>query len=201
MMGVLPHPARPLGTFWPFGRPGENSSGLVAGSGAHCRPSLVTDFSVAYGRFFAPIQAKCQRLLGRSAAAEDVTQETFVRLWKSGMIEGNETRVVMAWLYRTCTRLAIDVLRDRRRMDVQEDVAAAVPCGLDLATLAEARAAITSLVGSVPEEELAVVVLCRVDGLGQPDAASVLGISERTVRRMLSRFDERTGSLRQELSS
>ena len=53
----------------------------------------------------------------------------------------------------------------------------------------------------MPEEELAVAVLCRVDGLSQPEAAGVLGVSDRTVRRLLDRFDERTGALRKELLS
>jgi len=46
-----------------------------------------------------------------------------------------------------------------------------------------------------------VAVLCRVDGLSQLEAATLLEVSERTVLRMLDRFDERTRSLRKELSS
>ena len=157
-----------------------------------------TDFGVAYARFLPPVEAKCRRLLGRSAAAEDVAQETFVRFWRSGMT--GEPRAVMAWLYRTCTRLAIDVIRERRRIDPDEPASERSPCGVDLAASADARAAIVSLVGGVPEAELAAAVLVRVDGLSQPEAATVLGVSERTVRRALARFDERTGALREELS-
>jgi len=56
------------------------------------------------------------------------------------------------------------------------------------------------LAGAVPQDELAVAVLCRVDGLAQPEAAQVLGISERTVRRVLDRFDQRTETMRKELT-
>jgi RNA polymerase sigma-70 factor (ECF subfamily) len=160
----------------------------------------LTDFERAYARFLPPVRAKCFRLLGRSHAAEDVAQEAFVRLWKSGLGDG-EPRAVVAWLYRTATRLAIDVLRERRRSDVDDVVGEATPCAVDLRTYVEARAAIVSLASSVPADELAVAVLCRVDGLPQLEAATVLGISERTVRRMLDRFDERTMPLRMELSS
>lgn len=41
------------------------------------------DFRETYGRFFAPVRAKCRRILGAGAAAEDVAQEDFVRLWRS----------------------------------------------------------------------------------------------------------------------
>jgi RNA polymerase sigma-70 factor, ECF subfamily len=160
------------------------------------------DFARVYARYLPPIQAKCRRLLGRSsAAAEDVAQETFLRLWKSDVAADGDVRTVMAWLYRTCTRLAIDVLRRRRWTDGGEEGLDATPCGVDLGAATAARAAIVSLAASVPEDELAVAVLCRVDGLSQPEAAAVLGVSDRTVRRFLDRFDERTGPLRKELLS
>jgi RNA polymerase sigma-70 factor (ECF subfamily) len=161
------------------------------------------DFSRAYTRYLPPIRAKCRRLLGGGGAAEDVVQETFVRFWKSELSrDGTEAdpRTIMAWLYRTCTRLAIDALRDRRRTEalLADDEA---PCGRDLAASAAAKRAIATLASSVAADELEVAVLCRVDGLSQPEAAAVLGVSDRTVRRMLERFDERTGPLRKELSS
>jgi RNA polymerase sigma-70 factor, ECF subfamily len=159
------------------------------------------DFAATFARFSPPIHAKCRRMLGRSAAAEDVVQETFARLWKSGVAEGSDTRTVMAWLYRTCTRLAIDVIRERKRSVHEAVDYEAVPCGVDLAASAAARAAIESVAAQVPHEELEVAVLCRIDGLSQPDAAMVLAISERTVRRMLDRFDARTEPLRKEFTS
>jgi RNA polymerase sigma-70 factor (ECF subfamily) len=159
-----------------------------------------TDFERAYARFLPPIRAKCRRLLGRSHAAEDVAQETFLRLWKSG-VAGEDGRAVMAWLYRTATRLAIDVLRDRRRTDVDEVPGDAMPCAIDANACVEARAMIASLASSVPGDELSAAVLCRVDGLPQPEAATALGVSERTVRRLIDRFDERTRPLRKEIQS
>jgi len=159
------------------------------------------DFSDAYARFLPPIQAKCRRLLGCSSAAEDVAQEAFLRLWKSGMGRGNDTRAIIAWLYRTSTRLAIDLLRDGYKVGALDVVAHDLPCSIDLSASTDARAAIVSLASSVPEGELAAAVLCRVDCLPQPEAAIVLGVSERTVRRMLARFDERIASLKKEFSS
>jgi RNA polymerase sigma-70 factor (ECF subfamily) len=159
------------------------------------------DFARVYARFLPPIQAKCRRLLGSAAAAEDVAQETFARLWKSDVAAGGDTRTVMAWLYRTCTRLAIDVLRERRWTGRGDEGADAMPCAVDLGAATAAKTAVLALAASVPEDELSVAVLCRVDGLSQPEAATVLGVSDRTVRRLLDRFDERTVSLRRELLS
>jgi len=165
------------------------------------RPVVPPDFSVLYARFRPPVQAKCRRLLGGTGASDDVVQETFVRLWKADVASEENPRVVMAWLYRTCTRLSIDVLRDRKRTQPRDLTDEPLPCGVDLAASTEARAAIAALADAVSEDELAVAVLCRVDGLSQLEAATLLEVSERTVRRMLDRFDERTRSLRKELSS
>jgi RNA polymerase sigma-70 factor (ECF subfamily) len=158
------------------------------------------DFSVAYARLLPPVRAKCRRLLGAGPGAEDVAQETFLRFWRSGISADCDARTAMAWLYRTSTRLAIDALRERRAA-ISLAPLVEQPCGLDLAASVEARAAIVTLTASVPRDELEVAVLCRVDGLAQPEAATVLGISERTVRRMLDRFDERTVPLRREIES
>jgi RNA polymerase sigma-70 factor, ECF subfamily len=164
--------------------------------------ALPLDINEAYGRLFPPVHAKCRRLLGHSQASEDVAQEAFVRLWRSGLLERESgIPVVMAWLYRTATRLSIDLLRDRQGRVAPPAPDEAFGCGVDLGTRTEARGLIATLAASVPEEELAAAVLCRVDGLSQLEAAAVLEMSERTLRRTLSRFDERTGSLRKEFTS
>jgi RNA polymerase sigma-70 factor (ECF subfamily) len=138
--------------------------------------------------------------------AEEVVQETFVRLWESGpdAAADVDARTVLAWLYRTCTRLAIDVLRRRRRHPVLADEgedgddAAAGPA---LEEVIAAKRLVLTLCEQVPVEQLEAAVLCRVDGLSQPEAARVLGISERTVRRLLERLDERMVDWRKEYAS
>ena len=121
-----------------------------------------------------------------------------MRLWRSG-IQG-DTRTIMAWLYRTCTRLSLNLLRDNRRIDLGGLSPDDGGCGFDVAACTEARAIVAMLATFVPDEELECVVLVRVDGMSQPEAAAFLDVSERTVRRSLARFDERTVALREESS-
>lgn len=141
-------------------------------------------------------------MLGSSAAADDVAQEAFVRLWRSDVAPDADARTTLAWLYRTSTRLAIDVLRERRRgHDPEVDAATVVlPCG-GAEDVTAARSAIVALVDRVPEDELEAVLLARVDGLSQPEVAAILGISERTVRRRIEQFDARTADLKKELAT
>jgi RNA polymerase sigma-70 factor (ECF subfamily) len=152
-----------------------------------------------YRRILAPIRAKSRRILGDGQAAEDVAQEAFVRLlqFRPNFIQDGDQRALVAWVYRTTTRLALDVLRERKRRAATDDVDA-LPCGVRLDEAVAAKGAIQALSDTTPPEELEAAVFCRVDGLSQPEAAALLDVSERTVRRLLERFDERTRALREE---
>ena len=56
-------------------------------------------------------------MINDAAESQDLAQEVFVRLWRSREII-SDPRALTAWLYRTCTRLAIDRARSRGRQDV-----------------------------------------------------------------------------------
>lgn len=161
-------------------------------------------FSLAYQRFVPPIRAKCQRLLGRSGEAEEVVQETFLRLWQAAipLPPAAEPRAVMAWLYRTCTHLAIDRLRSRqRRSRAPDNVLETLPCSIQLDAWLSTKQVLRELASRMPADELQAAVLCRVDGLSQAEAAEVLETSERTLRRLLAGFDQRAEKWKKESSS
>ena len=141
-------------------------------------------------------------MLGDFSEADDVAQETFVRLWQAELV-GEEPRRVLAWIYRTGTRLAIDRLRERSRVAAADEEAIALAqlgspaAGGDdaLAT----RRSLGVLARHIPADELEVALLSRLDGLSQPEIADVSRISERTVRRRLRRLDARVARLRKEI--
>lgn len=144
---------------------------------------------------FAVIRAKCARMLDGEEAS-DVAQEAFVRLCESGVVH-EQAAARAAWIYRTCTRLAIDRLR-RRGRGVEtaagpgsEAAGGAAPADEVLA----ARQLLAAVAGLVPADELELAVLCRVDGLTQVEAAEVTRRSERSVRRLLARLDGRLATL------
>lgn len=164
-------------------------------------------FPNIYQRFVAPVRLKCHRLLGQTAEAEEVAHDAFLRLVEEGprWIGERDPRAVMAWLYRTSTRLCIDRLRRRRETaatDADEN-AGTLWSHPALPTIEQALAArrlLARVVDHVAPEALAAVVLCRIDGLSQPEAAAVLTLSERTVRRLLDQFDADTADLKRELT-
>ena len=150
---------------------------------------------------FAIIRAKCARMLGEVEEAADVAQETFARLCESGAIHQAPAER-LRWIYVTSTHLAIDLLRRRklgvvaRRQDEADEVGAEPPAHHPHPDGAlAARQALAAIAAEAPPEELRVAVLCRLDGLTQPEAAWACAISERTVRRLLGRFDARLAEL------
>ncbi len=140
---------------------------------------------VAYQRYYPMIRAKCRRMLRDDAEAEDVAQETFLRYWRQPDLHGATPTRVSAWLYKTSTRIAIDVLRKRRTIGI-----AAEPISRDPSRRHEARFDLDRIARDTPDDELEAVLLHRVDGLTQVEVAEVTGRSERTIRRLLARFDE-----------
>jgi DNA-directed RNA polymerase specialized sigma24 family protein len=62
-----------------------------------------------------------------------------------------------------------------------------------------ARRALRALVATLPAAELEVAVLSRIDRLSHVEIAEVTGRSERTVRRLLDRLDQRLARIETEV--
>jgi RNA polymerase sigma-70 factor (ECF subfamily) len=156
-----------------------------------------------FRQLFPVIRAKCARILGDSREAEDVAQETFVRLCQTDLRDQGP-RARLAWVYRTSTHLAVDRWRRRRATPEVPMEATDVPDAAGVASadgVVLARRALSTVLERVPADELEVAVLSRIDRLTHPEIAEVTGHSERTVRRMLDRVDRRLASLAAEVRS
>jgi len=144
------------------------------------------DVQQAWQRYYSPVREKCRRVLGDTDEANDVAQETFIRFWKFGA--DDEPRVALAWLYRTATRIAVDRLRQRA---VHARPIPGPTETNDLEATTASRQLLQRLAKDAEPDELQAAVLSRIDGMTHPEVAVVMSISERTVRRLLTRFDER----------
>lgn len=159
------------------------------------------DLETMYRAYFPMIRAKCLRMVRDLDLAEDITQETFVRMWQNQeTFKDHEHRV--AWIYRTSTNLTIDKLRSRNRLHALSDSVMRVKAH-DQAENAE-KALITQqwleqVVNQISERSWQVLMLSRVDGLQQEEMAAILGASSRTIRRWLVIAEEELSAL-QDLS-
>ncbi len=157
------------------------------------------DLAQAYRRYFPLLVRKCARMLGDGHEAEDVAQETFLRFARADLA-CDDVRTVTAWLYRTSTRLALDRLRARKRtvFECSPAALAVLAAGTDptpeLALYLQAL--LSELSRAAPRAELEAALLNRVDGLTQLEIAEVMRIHERSVRRLLVRFEQRLEQIR-----
>ena len=133
------------------------------------------------------------RLTGNRADAEDLMQETFVRVFRSlgsyrpGTFEG--------WLHRITTNLFLDLARRRGRIrfELMGDTSDLHPVGSELSSPErgfehrnldlDVQAALNAL----PPGSRAAVVLCDIEGLSYEEIAETLGIKTGTVRSRIHR--------------
>ncbi|WP_224249975.1 RNA polymerase sigma factor [Hyalangium gracile] len=158
------------------------------------------DVEAAFRMYFPRIREKCRRMLRDPGDAEDVAQETFIRLWKANL-QGGDARRVIAWVYRTSSRLALDRLRRQQAGPerVVDELLWSVPEDSHPETRAEDRQRLLQFAQHLPQDELEMVLLSRMDRLTYAEIAEVSQVSERTVRRTLRRFEDRVEQLRQGL--
>jgi RNA polymerase sigma-70 factor (ECF subfamily) len=75
-----------------------------------------TALEVLYDRHAATVMSICFKIIADRAAAEDVLQETFWRVWQNASTYQSQRGSFTGWLFRIARNLAIDVYRrDRRR--------------------------------------------------------------------------------------
>jgi len=150
---------------------------------------VTLEIDAVYRAYFPAIREKCRRMLRDPEEAQDVAQETFIRLWRSGLAT-TDPRQVTAWVYTTSTRLTVSRLRSRKRSgEILSMMPRSPVTALDLEARLLSAEEVERVVQKIPDRELEVAVLHRVDGLTQPEVAEVTGSSERTVRRLLDRFE------------
>jgi RNA polymerase sigma-70 factor, ECF subfamily len=132
----------------------------------------------------------CVRLTGDVARAEDCTQETFVKAWRS--LSRFETRSSFGtWLHRIAVNV---VLNSRRRRSEREPQWAdlkgqpAPPAGSDglFDTPVEVDE-IERAIASLPQGARDVLVLCGIYGYSHAEVAAMLGVAEGTCKAQLHR--------------
>ena len=132
------------------------------------------------------------RLTGNRQDAEDLTQDVFIRVFRS--LDSYEPGNFNGWIHRITTNLFLDRVRrsSRLRMDAFTDGAEDRLLGREIVPESAVHDAafdpdIEAALASLPEEFRVAVVLCDVEGLSYEEIAAVLGIKLGTVRSRIHR--------------
>lgn len=130
------------------------------------------------------------RLTRNTAEAEDVVQETFMRLWVHASEFDPKARAT-TWLHRIAHNLAVDRLRARGRLaELDEDEAEPVSGSSSQAVLVDAKRGAEELhraLDALPERQASAIMLVHLHGLSGKEAAEVLGVGEEALESLLAR--------------
>ncbi|WP_175596288.1 RNA polymerase sigma factor SigE [Thermomonospora catenispora] len=132
------------------------------------------------------------RLTGNPHDAEDLTQEVFVRVFRSlsnytpGTFEG--------WLHRITTNLFLDMARRRQRIrfegladDAADRLQGREPTPAQAYDDSRLDADVQAALDALAPEYRAAVVLCDIEGLSYEEIAATLGVKLGTVRSRIHR--------------
>lgn len=143
-----------------------------------------------YERHSRGVYSLALHMLGDSAAAEDVVQETFLKLWRQPSAYDEQRGRLLPWLLGVAHHHAVDQLRrrklERRHRVVGQDGGDGVELldAIELASMdgdpharasaGEARQAVMLALGSLPPEQRTPLELAYYRGLTQSEIARYL---------------------------
>jgi len=152
-------------------------------------------FDLLVRRWDRKIQGAAFRVLGSDDEARDVSQEAFLKAFRSLGAFKREARF-SSWLYQIALNLCRDRLRRRKgremlSLDVLEDnghsLPGPAPTALDLVQARDLARVVADAVRQLSDEQREAVILKEYQGLTFPEISEVLGVPVSTVKTRLYR--------------
>lgn len=173
----------------------RKTEGVVSESTARSDNELIEEslhgdtraFAILVLRYHRVVITVAYRICGDGALAEDVAQDTFIRVWdrlSSFRPEGN----FRGWICRIAANLTVDALRRRKPTAELLDTAveAAVEGPEATALRNERAAAVRAALMRLPLHSRTALVLQEYEGLSYQEIADTLDIPLGTVKSRLS---------------
>ena len=166
-------------------------------------------FEVFYDRHGGVAYSLAYRIVGERGAAEDVTQEAFISIWRSGARYDAARGSVRTWMLGIIRNRAIDFLRSKAgrapKLDFDDDaILEHRPAAeqteseaMQRETAQEVRGALDEL----PGEQAKVIQLAYFGGFSHSEIAGMLGVPLGTVKgRMRLGLEKIRGELAEGLT-
>lgn len=166
-------------------------------------------FAVFYDRHGGVAYSLAYRIVGERGAAEDVTQEAFISVWRSGARYDRARGSVRSWLLSIVRNRGIDALRSRAgkapKLSFDDDeILEQRPAeertdeeAMRRETASELRGAL----GELPGEQAKVLELAYFGGFSQSEISRMLGVPLGTVKgRMRLGLEKIRGELAEGLA-
>jgi len=150
-------------------------------------------FTCLLGRHLNPVHAYLYRLTGSRADAEDLAQDTFLRVWRKASSFRPGGVKLATWLHRIAHNLCVDEFRKRRARvvlnldELSEEPNHPAPREEECENLELLNVALMGL----PESQRSALVLCQIQDFSNQEAADILGVSVSALESLLARARRR----------
>lgn len=144
-------------------------------------------FEVVYNQYFIRIYNFSLRFVGDRQAAEDITLETFVKLWdkRADLADGSK---LGAYLFTISRNASLNYLRDEQKRSLQHnELALLTPATSTFEEFADPRSEIYRRLYLEIEQlpgKMAAVMRLSLKGLKNGEIAAEMGLAEKTVRNL-----------------
>lgn len=130
------------------------------------------------------------RMLGNKDSAEDIAQETFLRLWTHADKWQSDKASMSTWLHRIAHNLCIDSMRKDRSsqtVELEDEIPDQRHDIEQQQEWDERQQRLQSALMALPERQRSAIVLTHYQGLGNQAVASIMDLSVDALESLLSR--------------
>ena len=149
----------------------------------------VRAFEVVFDRHAGPAYSLAYRMSGSRALAEDIVQEAFLSLWRSGTGYDRSRGSVRSWVLSAVHNRAVDALRRKGAKsgrDVSDEGIAerlSAPDSTDVQVEQRDQARrVRGALGTLPDDQRQVIELAYFGGLSHTQIAEMLDLPPGTVK-------------------
>lgn len=165
----------------------EALSGGAPQANAHLYPGGLLDINVLFDEVYPPLFRYCHRLTADTDVAEDVAQETFVRLLERR--PGDSGDGLRPWMYRVATNL----IRDRARQEANRSRILAgapprdpTPSPEGMVERKEQIREVREVLNRLSFRDREILIL-RQEGLSYKEIAQILDVAPTSIGTLLAR--------------
>ena len=134
------------------------------------------------------------RMLGNKKDTEDISQETFLRLWVNAAKWQPEKAKLSTWLHTIARNLCVDYLRKHARTLTQENLESETEAKMQqLVDLDERDTAhdqstqLEQAILALPENQRSALMLCHFSGFSNKEAAAIMNVSVKALESAIAR--------------
>lgn len=135
------------------------------------------------------VLALAERMLGDRGDAEDVAQETFVRVWRHAARWQPGAARFDTWMHRVTLNLCRDRLRRRREVVMAEPPERADPAPLQDGVLEadQTAARVAAALAALPDRQREAIILTYYQELSNAESAATMEIGVEALESLLAR--------------